>query len=348
VALLAFAQVWTRPDYRWAALLGVAFGLGFLSKYAMVYFLLGVAALAVVGPRSRLAAAWRQWLVALAVAGAIMAPNLAWNATHGWATVGHTAANANWGEGGVHVMEALSFAGAQFGVFGPVLLIALLIRIGLLRRDPPSEPERLLLAMSLPILLLMIVQSGISRAHANWAAVAYVAATLLVTGWLDRTSRDWPVRAALALQVAFFAAFTLIFAGAVTVNLPKTADIFHQMRGWRSLARLASRRMAALPDGVSLAASDRDVMAELDYNLRDRYFPLVMATGKGPPGNQYELERAVDGSTGAHVLLIARWPDRSDILDRFAEHSLLEEWTVSAGPGRLRHYYIYDLSGFHG
>jgi hypothetical protein len=175
--------------------------------------------------------------------------------------------------------------------------------------------------------------------------VAYISATILVVGWCDRLKRFWPIRLSLALNVALFAAFTLVFAGAWTVRLPKSLDVFHQMRGWRSLSELVWRRMATMPE-ASLAADDREVMAELDYTLRSRPFPLVMATGKGPPGNSFALEYPLTAENGAHVLLVSRWRDRNDIFDRFADHKLIETWGVSAGAGRVREYYVFELSGF--
>jgi hypothetical protein len=255
----------------------------------------------------------------------------------------------------LHLAEAAAFAAAQFGVFGPVLTIALIVRLIFWRRDPPSLPERYLLALSVPVLVLMIAQSGISRAHANWAAVAYVAGTLLVVGWLDRLRKTWPLRLSLALQLAAFTVFTIMFANAQQPRLPQFAaryqralDIFHQMRGWKPLAGDVIRRMDSMPPDSSAAADDREVMAELDYYLRDRYFPLVMATGNGPPGNQYELEDPITKATGAHVLLVARYKDRADILDKFAEHTLTDAWTITAGPGRQREYFVYELAGFKG
>jgi 4-amino-4-deoxy-L-arabinose transferase-like glycosyltransferase len=349
LALLALWQLLSAPDWRWAVVLGAAFGLGFLAKYAMGYFLLGLVVFAVLADRAPVKAASRHLLLALLVAAAIIAPNLVWNSVHGWATVGHTAANANWGEGGgLHLSEAAAFAGAQFGVFGPILLVALIVRLALWRRDPPATSERFLLAFAVPVLLLMIVQSGISRAHANWAAVSYVAATVLVVGWLDRIRRPWPVRVSLVLQLALLVGFTMYFAGSINVRLSKNLDMFHQMRGWRSLAQLVRHRVNTAPEGSSVAADDREVMAELDYYLRDRFFPLVIATGNGPPGNGYELERPITAANGQKVLLIARYADRADILDKFAEHKLTEEWNVGAGQGRKRGYFVYELSGFKG
>ncbi len=338
-----------QKSWIWPIVLGLALGFGFLSKYAMGYFLLGFATYAAFGAWPRVRTHWPRLAVALVVAMAIIAPNIYWNAVHGWATVGHTAANANWEQGGgLHLVEALQFAGAQFGVFGPVLLVALAARLVLWRRNPPDGAERFLLAFAVPVLVLMIVQSGISRAHANWAAVAYVSATVLVVGWLERIHTTWPIRLSLALQVLAFGGFTLLFAGSIPVRLSKEFDIFHQMRGWSALGERVWQRMGAMPADVSVAADDREVMAELDYYLRGRPFPLVMATGKGPAGNQYELDDAITPQTGARVLLIARFPDRHDILNRFQEHALSDVWGISAGDKRERQYYVYQLSGFKG
>ncbi len=349
LALLAIWQVWSEPDWRWAITLGIAFGLGFLAKYAMGYFLLGFAIFLVIGPHGPLKAASRYLLLAAIVAAAIIAPNVIWNASHGWATVGHTAANANWGQGGgLHLFEAANFAVAQFGVFGPILLLALIARLVLWRRSPPNPRERFLFSFAIPVLTLMILQSGISRAHANWAAVSYIAGTVLVVGWLDGINRFWPIRLSLVLQLLLFGAFTTYFAGAINITLPKPIDMFHQMRGWHSLSQLVLHRLDSAPDGSIVAADDREVMAELDYYLRYRNFPLAIATGNGPPGNQYELENPITAANGSHVLLIARFSDRSDILDKFSDHKLTEEWTVSAGQGRRRGYFIYELSGFRG
>jgi len=349
LALLAIWQLYTKPSWRWAVVLGAAFGLGFLAKYAMAYILLGLLVFAVIGPREPWRAAGRYLALAVMVALAIVAPNLVWNASHGWATVGHTAANAHWGDGGgLHLMEALSFAGAQFGVFGPILLVALIVRLVLWRRDPPDKGERFLLAFAVPVLVLMVLQSGVSRAHANWAAVSYIAGTVLVVGWLERVRQPWPIRISLALQIVTFLAFTMYFAGSIQYTPSKTLDIFHQMRGWRGLARQVEQQLSTAPADISVAADDREVMAELDYYLRDRTFPLVIATGNGPPGNQFELENPITAANGRHVLLIARYPDRKDILGKFDNAKMISEWGISAGKGRRRDYFVYDLTGFKG
>src|SRR6185437_11123134 len=70
-----------------AAVLGAALGLAFLSKYAAVYALIGIGLHLAVSPAAR-----RGWTAASAglavgVFAAVLAPNLAWNAAHGFATL---------------------------------------------------------------------------------------------------------------------------------------------------------------------------------------------------------------------------------------------------------------------
>ncbi|HMP62821.1 MAG TPA: 4-amino-4-deoxy-L-arabinose transferase, partial [Phenylobacterium sp.] len=113
--------------------------------------------------------------LALAVLALVISPNLIWNATHGFATVQHTAANANWsGQSLFNPGELLDFIGSQFGVFGPVAFGVLLFGSGLLAvRRRLTEADITLLCFAAPPLLIVAGQALISRANANWAAAGY-------------------------------------------------------------------------------------------------------------------------------------------------------------------------------
>ena len=81
----------------------------------------------------------RDGLIALLVALAVFAPNIVWNFTHHFETVGHTAANANIG-GHFQVSKLFEFLGAQIGIFGPIAAAFLIW--GLFRgwRGPRDRP----------------------------------------------------------------------------------------------------------------------------------------------------------------------------------------------------------------
>ncbi|HEY9219905.1 MAG TPA: glycosyltransferase family 39 protein, partial [Phenylobacterium sp.] len=122
LALAAYARLYKEgPSVRVALAFGAAMGLAFLAKYAALLELFGLGLHLVLSRDAR--RMWRPVTIAAALGAGllILAPNLIWNAAHGFATVQHTAANANWGSRQLfNPGELASFLGSQFGVFGPI------------------------------------------------------------------------------------------------------------------------------------------------------------------------------------------------------------------------------------
>lgn len=187
-----------------AVALGVCIGAGLLSKYAMMYFLIGLALTAGFDAPTRRALLSPKGLAALAVGAAVFAPHMIWNAANDFKTVGHTVDNANLGGELLNPENLGKFLGDQMGVFGPVAFLALLG--GLLAfviRPKGGERDRRdlwLLAFIVPVIVIIAGQSVLSRAHANWAATAYPAASVLISAWLVRAEPNramWLVIAAV-------------------------------------------------------------------------------------------------------------------------------------------------------
>ncbi|HZZ90407.1 MAG TPA: glycosyltransferase family 39 protein, partial [Caulobacteraceae bacterium] len=174
-ALWAYAAMQTGQGVRWraAAGLGLALGLGFLAKYAVLYAVVGIAAHLVVSRPARRVWSWQAALAAIAGFALLAAPNLIWNVEHRFVAALHLQQEAAWGERHGGVLKALEFLGDQFGVFGPLPFAALLggvIWIGLRRRAETADA--LLLCWTAPPLLIVLGQALIAGAKANWAAAA--------------------------------------------------------------------------------------------------------------------------------------------------------------------------------
>ncbi len=346
LALTAFVGVLRRRGAAWALALGAALGLGLLSKYAMVYFLLCAVAYCATTAGARWFLTSRQALLALAVAAAITAPNLLWNLDHGWATLGHTAANANWGGPLFHPDRMLAFLGAQFGVFGPILFAGLLWWLATWRPGRTSDGERLLLFFSVPVLALIVVQALLSRAHANWAAVAYPGATVALVAWFLRHGRARLANLSLGLHTVAAVGICAV-AAASALALPGQLDVFARLRGWDELGREVSARMAERP-GATVLSDHRMVMAELLYYTRGQGFPIVIWDANGAPGNHYELTAPLDAANGARVLFVASRGDPGTLLARFETVRPLGPLEVRTGPERTRTFTLYDLANFRG
>ena len=86
LGLGALVELWRTGERRWLIALGLALGLALQSKFTATFFAAGVVLALVATP------SLRRWLVSpallagLAVALAIFAPFVVWNAAHGWAT----------------------------------------------------------------------------------------------------------------------------------------------------------------------------------------------------------------------------------------------------------------------
>lgn len=171
-----------------ALALGAAIGCGFLSKYAMLYFLIGIALTLLVDADTRRAMFSWKGLAVLGVAATIFAPHLAWNAANDFKTVSHTVDNANLGGDLIHPEHALTFLVDQLGVFGPISFLALVFGLFVMRTEDKGimGRDRWLLCFILPVLLIILGQAILSRANANWAATAYPGASVLVAAWLTR------------------------------------------------------------------------------------------------------------------------------------------------------------------
>ncbi|MFZ5717860.1 MAG: ArnT family glycosyltransferase [Pseudomonadota bacterium] len=329
------------------AALGAALGLAFLSKYAAVYFVIGLAIHLALSPQAR--AAWSLPAAAAAGAalGAVLAPNLIWNATHGFATFQHTAANAAWsGVQLFNIQEMAAFLGSQFGVFGPIPLAALALGVALAVRGRRIAPADLtLLCFTLPPLLIVTAQAFISRANANWSGAGYLAGSVLVAAWLLRwRARGW-LTAALAIQgvvAAFFLATVISPALADRVGL---ANGLKRARGWEETTDLILDRAASEPGLTAIAVNNRFLFYAMNYYGRDRlpYLPpLTSWLLMEGPQNQAEMVAPLTDELGRRVLMVSYEGWRREEMEAdFARAGGLEIGSVRLDPDHKRRFEMF-------
>jgi 4-amino-4-deoxy-L-arabinose transferase-like glycosyltransferase len=343
-ALLFLLRTIESREAKMAAAAGIAIGLGLLAKYAMAYFVPCAVVFCLMEPKARWFLSSRQAGLCLAVAAAIVAPNLYWNFAHGWATFAHTAANADWSGSLFHPAEALAFLGSQFGVFGPILFAALLWRTLAWRPGAPFA-HSFLVAFSAPVLLIVLTQSLLSRAHANWAAPAFCAATVLTVAWLASERRFGWLKASVGLHLGAAALlYGLVVMPAAAANLPAGLDPLARLRGWDRLAAELSARLDSRP-GAALLADDRMVMAELLYYLRGRPVDIRMWDESGAARNQFEMTIGASRSDAARFLLVTKAREAGPIARRFQSARFAEELAIPISAHRARRFYLFDLEG---
>lgn len=352
LALVGFAALFQTPRLWPMLLLGAAFGVGLNAKYAMAWFVLCTIVYLIAVPARRAILKDYRLYLALALGFAMIIPNLAWNASNSFATFSHTADNANWGGPLLHPGKALEFFGSQFGVFGPVLFGAFLVIIWRAWKQGVCEPDGLLLSFSVPIVAVILVQALISRAHANWAATAYVAATVLVVATMIRDGAWGWLKGSFAVNIAVLILIALGTVAAGRLDWPVGKDPFARVLGWREVAdatrdELAKARGAGRPFAAVLT-DDRAMTSELLYYLRDEPTP-VLAWRDGAPHHHFELTRPFTSEVTGPVLLVRRRSETAGAAaSKFAEVEKIGSRRLAAGPNAERQVTFYVLSGYKG
>jgi 4-amino-4-deoxy-L-arabinose transferase-like glycosyltransferase len=203
--VFALAKVWQTDDGRWWLAVGLAAGLGLLAKYTTLFLGAGVFAWLVFAPKSR-AWLWTKWpYLGGALALALFAPNLAWNATHGWMTFAYQFGRM----AGAHftLRFLFEFLGAQLLLATPFLFALAALSIAFSSRDRGSATF-LLSALVFPSAVYFLVHSLHDRVQGNWPcflspALALAAAEAWTRAdWSGWTESVWRVSRRVAVPVA--------------------------------------------------------------------------------------------------------------------------------------------------
>ncbi len=297
-------------DWRYGALLGLALGFGFLSKYALIYFPLGMGFAFLVSPFARRALKLKPLVIAFAIFLLLISPNIWWNMAHDFQTVSHTADNANLGADKFNLDEMLDFISGQFGLAGPFIFggfIWGLVTIGrrLAQAGEDRAKDLMLLCFALPALIFITIMAYISRAHANWAVSAYPALLILVSVWILRTHKLWSLKTSLMLHGGIAVLFLTLASNFALLDAMGRSNDIKRVRGWES----QSQEIAALTKNYpALLVDDRELMGSLLYYLRDSDKPIMAWDLNRRTDNYYEATFAYDPKAYPIVALIAKYP----------------------------------------
>jgi 4-amino-4-deoxy-L-arabinose transferase-like glycosyltransferase len=347
VTLYAFLRGCEDEEWRWSAIGGIALGLGLLSKYAMLYFLAGAAVAAIWSATARRYILGTRGLVMLLIGGMVFAPNIVWNAVHGFPTVAHTAANADWARSRYSVAGLASFVLGQFGIVGPILMagwIAALWRLA--RMSGRGETKLILAAFSLSPLVLILIQAFVAGANANWAATAYIAATPLAVAELARWWKARFLWASFIINGAVLVALWLFLMRPEIAESIGLGNMFKREEGWRQLgAEVASVSRTAPFDAI--AADNRSIAAELLYYARPPGAPMRMWSRDLNIRDHFEMTMRLEPGVG-RVLLVLEPPTAARVLATFDSSVPVRRIMVPVGGHHQRITVLYDARHYRG
>lgn len=296
----------------WWLVAGAAAGLAGTSKYSAALMLPGILLWVAAIPAHRAwLRSWQLWAGA-ALALAILAPMLLWNAQHDWVSLIKQASRGGQTSLWRTVQFEAELIGGQLGLATPI--IAVLAAIGVatsLKRGRRDQPGWVLLAglSALPAIVFVLHALG-ERVQANWPGILYPAACIAAAGLGARWQR-W-VRPGVALGFAL-TAITWTQAALAPLALPMRLDpTLLRLGGWQDLADAVTA--AARHEGAAFVASDNYGHAALLARLVPPDLAVIGLEDRWSLFRLPDPRPALAGQTGL-LLRSARRDNRPDLRD---------------------------------
>jgi 4-amino-4-deoxy-L-arabinose transferase-like glycosyltransferase len=340
LALFAFLRFERSNAVADAVLLGAAIGSGLLAKYAMSYFILCAVIYSLSIAERPHVLSRPKFVLAIAVALAILAPNIIWNAANDFPTVAHTGENIGWGRSFPNIVGFAEFFAAQFAVMGPILFGVLMATYYRLPREGMSRQQWLLIAFSAPILVLIGFQALMAKAYANWAALAYVAGAILVSDiMINRIPSAWN-RFSTTVHGAVLAVImvAVAFSKPGQLPLPQGSDPFARMHGAVAIAD-ETRKHLAKGGFAAILVDDRRMAALMHYYLRDAAMPILSWRPGETPRDHFEMTRPWQAKKPSPVLYMTRNANPARVVSAFGDAELLSSFEPGSREiGRVSFY----------
>ena len=258
LSLLYLLKIRKDPTLINFMLMGIFLGLSFLAKYAAIYFILSLFIFIVLDKKTK-----EVFFKNIFNSGAfilsfllIFLPNIVWNIKNSWVTFSHTSDNAGLDRAGLHLMQGVEFLITQGIMIGPIVVVCFLF---ILKKINFKFEDKFLLSFSLPIFLIVFVESIVVRANANWAAVGIVAIYIFI---LSHTYNFSKKILALNNIINFIFCFILFFLITFSSNL----KIFDRISGIEEFANILNNEH--LNNKKYLVVEDRLLYSNLKYSLR--------------------------------------------------------------------------------
>jgi 4-amino-4-deoxy-L-arabinose transferase-like glycosyltransferase len=294
-ALTLWCALRAKSASAWWLSAGLAAGLACLSKYSALFIGPGMFLWLVASPEGRRTLKTPGPWLALVVAAAVFAANVAWNASHGWLTFAK-----QFGRIAPHAFAPrylVEFLLGQALLLNP-LLAAFMVR-ALARRRPGGLDLAPFVLVSAPFAAYLVIHSLHDRVQAHWPAPLYPAAAILAASAADA----WPRLARWVAPVGFSFGVLLLALLAAPGSLLGRYDGALPIRGWKPFAARITALQAAtgaawvgtssyglaaeLADEPSLTAP----VVQLAERDRWRDLPRPAAPDLSKPGLAIDLTR---------------------------------------------------------
>ena len=329
LAMVKLLEIRIKPSSLNFFLLGFFLGLAFLAKYAAVYFFLSMFLFIIIDKEILIILKKNilKIFIFLITFFFILFPNIFWNLNNGWITLSHTSDNANLQNLNINFYEPLKFLLAQVLMIGPVLVFSFMV---LLKYFYLDFENKFLLIFSVPIILIVLVESFLVRANANWAAPALISIFIL----LFRLVVFKNIKL-LKINYIFNYCVAVYLFGLIMTS--SNLKIFDRIIG----IEIFTDEILSMIKKEDLVISDRIIFSSTSYELRKEINNIYMPHQKNTPiTNHFQMKSALDENQNKKFYLIGELSDISYLLNKH-QGKLIKEFYVTFSSSKLK---LYEIS----
>ncbi len=331
MSLLQLLKLIDKPKVISFVLLGLFLGLAFLSKYAAVYFFL-CSFFLLFEKKVRVIFAKNIFSIFLlcVVFFIVIAPNIVWNINNGWLTFGHTADNAALDRVSFNLLNAVMFVLAQVLMLGPI--ISFLFFFVVKKNFINEFNNRLLVYFSFPVFFIILVESFLVRANANWAAVSLISFLILFVGVVfNYNKRILHINNALNLLL-----------GVMFFSLIATSSKLEPFKRISGISEFANNlRLENLRGFNNVVVSDRMLFSNLSFIFRKDSFSFYVPYKKNTKvGHHFQKSNPLPENFNNSFLLIGHENEIKYLINKY-DVNLLDKKNVGFSKDKIN---IYEVS----
>jgi len=265
LSMTALIEIRKEPSLKNFLILGIMLGLSFLAKYAAIYFFISLVVLLFFDSylRNILYTNISKFIIFLITTFIVVLPNIIWNVGNGWLTLVHTSDNANLNNISLSFSRGFVFLILQIVMIGPILFIGAALNIKKIIYD---HKNIFLLSYSIPIIIIVFVESIIVRANANWAAVSLICLLIFFINSLSYLKNYF-----LCLNFVANIGFGFLFF--LLIATSSDYKIFDRING---INKFSNELKKDLKEKTNIVVSDRLIYSNLAYYYKNEKFKLFM------------------------------------------------------------------------
>ncbi|MBI5182246.1 MAG: glycosyltransferase family 39 protein [Nitrospirae bacterium] len=323
---------------RWWYAIGIAVGMGLLTKYTMAFFIPLLFAFLLLSRANNHWVTKKEPYLAVIIGLLFFIPIIFWNLQHDWVSFRHVAGQAGLSDERawslrVAVKNFVEFIGIQIVIITPVIFAGMVyagyrsVRGFIMERrgapcfrmegssprnafqNPISGDDYLfLIIFSMPVFLFFLIYSLYSKVQGNWAATAYFTSTIATVAVFDeiyKRKKNGLLKIAIISAIIIAFLVTIIghnIDGFKKIGIPIKPDPTARLKGWNELGDEIGKINKGMQKHTFIFSNRYQISSELAFYVDGQ--PKVYCVNLDRRLNQYDFWEGFDSLTGWDAIYV--------------------------------------------